>query len=1422
MRGSWKDDRTTFVAAKAGEILTSHGHYDVGTFALDALGKRWFRDLGKESYSIGSPTEDLYRYRAEGHNTLVIEPGLGAGNVKPSVSPLIAFQGKTGGAGAFAIYDLSPAHSAATRVWRGFRLVGNRSEVLLQDEIQASTGRSVWWFAHYASPSTVADLSPDGTSVTLTQGAERLWCKIVSGGGTFQIMDAAPLPSSPNPASQTVNSGYKKLAINLANVTNTTLAVWFVPLETDEPIPATLPDITPLDSWQIDPANFPPTAGSTTVVSINDQPVDIDLSTLAEDDTTPAAALTYAVDDAAAGSVILLPDGHTARFTPTPGASGLAGFTFTATDAGGLVSEPGLVTVGGSPITYTWTSLTSGNWSTAANWESATPATSYRGANVRFLTGQSLSSGTTVTATNDLPGVTQMNVLTLNGGGSGTRTVNLNGNPIQLVANGPTLPAIDLSGPTSGFTYNINTDIELAADTTFDGPNSGRVNFNGVLSGSGGFTRTGSYTDVYFGNNNTYTGPTVIGTRGLFVGLSGTTSTTGTLGLGDVHISGPITFQRSNDYDVANQIGGSGGIVHNGAGTLTLNPENTYTGSTLVYRGVLVADLLNSVNGGEPLLPASSLGAPVTVAAGTIGLGSSSSSGVTLRYTGTGETTDRVINLRSATSNATLDHSGAGLLKFTGNFTATGAGTKTLFLTGSTTGVGELAGAVVDNSSTNKTNLAKSGTGTWVLSGNSTYTGTTSVNGGTLVVNGALTSPATLTVGASGRLAGSGTLSSPITVTGILAPGAPFGNLATTGSASFGSASRLIWELGGHSLALADRFSAGSVTITSGARIDVVLNASGASTHFLHSFWRTPRNFPVVTASTRTGSFTLGTVSTDSAGNPAASYGAFSLQHTSTGVNLLWTPIDGLPVIDDPTLTLVSPAQPVVSLIDTAHHLRLHATITGGDGTTFAWTQLTGPGTASIADASSPDTHVSFPAAGSYTLRGTVTNALGSVSTDLTIHVAQPTTFVLREGVDDYTHQATFVRGDSSTWNSGARNQVIVGRNGAPFRTLLSFDIPALEPGARVESVSLDFWIAENGSGATPLGTLELRKLLTPSLDGIGTGTSSTNGTGTGADWITRTGTSDDPWSTPGLGSAADYAPEVLASVGNLVPANLPAGTPVSLVPNGNALIDAIVAAAGSPDALGFQLTSATDTSLANHFIRLASNDNATPEWRPRLTIVSRPYPAPSLSITPVAPALVGEAVPLLGAAGDAISTLWSVVSGPGQVVLTNASALATTATFSAAGDYGLRLPAANNAAEISQTVAVTVTSPLSALEQWRLLWFDTSANTGDAADLADPDHDGEVNLLEFATGQNPHAASLVVSSLEKTATGLEFHYTRSKAAVQDGVAFDVEFSDTLTPPWSSAGPGEVVADDGTMQTMLAVIPAGSAGQRFVRLKVSK
>ncbi len=842
-----------------------------------------------------------------------------------------------------------------------------------------------------------------------------------------------------------------------------------------------------------------------------------------------------------------------------------------------------------------------------------------------------------------------------------------------------------------------------------------------------------------------------------------------------------------------------------GTATWVLGGNNAYKGPTTLAGGVLAVASFNSVNGGTPAFPASSLGAPVTTDNGTISINAAR-----LRYDGPGETTDRIINL-SGSSGATLEQNGSGLLKFVTDFSTTSSLAKTLTLTGSTSGRGEIAGAIPDHAAGAKTSLTKSGSGTWTLSGNNSYTGTTSVAAGTLVVDGAIAGGGTLSVAAgTARLTGTGTIAAASSVSGTLVASP----LAFAGSLSLGATGKLEADFSGNSAAGILAVSGSSVTIAGGAKADVVLNGSGSSANFLASFWRTARTIPLLTATAKTGTLALGNVTVDSAGHPAATYGAFSLQQTPTSIDLVWTPVPGFPVIDEPTVSVSGPAASPVAIDSGSLSLRLTAVPGGGPTTTVAWTLVSGPGAATFANSSAADTSVQFSSAGTYVLRATASNVLGSSFQDVTVRVTPPASMTFRQGVSGYSHAATFLRKGSMTWNSGARDQFLVGGgNGEAFRGILAFELSGVPADLAVQGVTLDVW-TDSGAGSGVVGNLELRSLLRGFVEGTGDGSSSANGTGTGADWNTFNGTA--AWTVPG----GDFDAGVLATV-----PGFPGNQTVTqkTFASSPALVAAVQSAVASNATLGLLVLSPSTEAgpTGNNFTRLSSDDNAAEARRPLLTVIFANSFAPSVNPgTAPLPAVAGTSVSLAGTVGNATASSWTKLSGPGAVTFGDASLPSTTAIFAQPGNYVLQLTAANTFGETIRTLGITA---LSQLESWRRTHFGTTANAGAAADLADPDSDGQTNLVEFAAGTLPTASNRPPGAMGSSPGNLELTYPRSHAAVAGGVVFSVEWNDTLVGDWSTAGVTQAAVsggDDGTSQLWKATVPAGSGDKRFLRIHV--
>jgi hypothetical protein len=258
MRSAWNDRDALFVGFKGGDNKANHSHLDLGSFVLDALGVRWVVDLGADDYNLpgyfGAQRWTYYRLRAEGHNTLVINPAGGPDQDPKAAAKIIHYESRPDG--VFAVSDLTAAYAAQARdVKRGIAML-DRQQFLVQDELKCSPAAEVFWFLHTPAEAT---LSAEGTLATLSIGKQHLAARIVSpANAKFTVLPAVPLSGSPHPEKQNDNHGVRKLAIRLAGATDLRLAVWLVPLREGESAPSNPPPLRPLSDWPSRPGASKP------------------------------------------------------------------------------------------------------------------------------------------------------------------------------------------------------------------------------------------------------------------------------------------------------------------------------------------------------------------------------------------------------------------------------------------------------------------------------------------------------------------------------------------------------------------------------------------------------------------------------------------------------------------------------------------------------------------------------------------------------------------------------------------------------------------------------------------------------------------------------------------------------------------------------------------------------------------------------------------------------------------------------------------------------------------------------------------------------------------------------------------------------------------------------------------------------------
>ncbi|MBQ0101592.1 MAG: heparinase II/III family protein [Firmicutes bacterium] len=250
-RSGWGED-DVFVGYHTGKNNAYHGHLDMGNFILNVGSVRFFHDFNPDNYNL-KPYGGCYRFRAEGHNVIVINPSPERDQIWEAGTAISKIC--TEGRDYFAAADISPAYGGGRKLLRGVKLLGETKTVLVRDEINVLPEDKVLW---YAQTEAQVELAPDGKSAVLSLGGKRLWAGLLS-DGRFEVRSANPDENSPvvepGPSEgdgvvrpQIVNDCVK-LTVVLTGKDNYTLDTVFVPLADGQTAPDTLPEVKEIGQW---------------------------------------------------------------------------------------------------------------------------------------------------------------------------------------------------------------------------------------------------------------------------------------------------------------------------------------------------------------------------------------------------------------------------------------------------------------------------------------------------------------------------------------------------------------------------------------------------------------------------------------------------------------------------------------------------------------------------------------------------------------------------------------------------------------------------------------------------------------------------------------------------------------------------------------------------------------------------------------------------------------------------------------------------------------------------------------------------------------------------------------------------------------------------------------------------------------------
>jgi hypothetical protein len=383
-------------------------------------------------------------------------------------------------------------------------------------------------------------------------------------------------------------------------------------------------------------------------------------------------------------------------------------------------------------------------------------------------------------------------------------------------------------------------------------------------------------------------------------------------------------------------------------------------------------------------------------------------------------------------------------------------------------------------------------------------------------------------------------------------------------------------------------------------------------------------------------------------------------------VDLVTVTVNALPVVT------VSPDQTV--LLDDGAVLTATVTDDGLPVPSFittTWSLVSGPGQITFTNPSALQTNVAFATRGTYVIKFSANDGGGPVEKTLTLIV-------------DATNRAPVV-------DAGANQTIALAGTASLAGTVVDDGLP------------LTGTVTTQWSMLTGPGTVNF-------TDPTAAATSAT---------FTASGVYQLQLSAnDGALSATDMT-TITVALANNNPPTVIAGADQTITSTGSATLSATVEDDGQPNPpatltvtwskvsgpgtvtfanANAANTTATFSAPGTYVLALSASDgNVTAD--DTITIIVNE--APKVVVGPAKTVNLGQSVALTGTITDdgrpapaTLTTTWSKVSGPGTVTFGNANTANTTATFSAGGEYVLRLTVSDGQATTTANITITVVAP--------------------------------------------------------------------------------------------------------------------------------